>query len=275
MPVEYISPNASQSGGSETVDWSDIANKPTNFTTQGNTFNGAEQLLQIDSGGKIPALSGANLTALPPEVTLEGNTFNGSEQLVKTDAVGRLPALSGSLLTELPSSVTTEGNSFNGNEQLVKTDSSGRLPGLDGSQLINLPSTGGPIANVWRESKTSRDASPATKSLLTSDSVSPSSTDNVLYFTCTLAIFGSDGDKVRLLLKDGLSNAYDTTVVANGSIQYVTLTGFRGISNTDARVFKLECNTADGSIVFLPNSTDLAGTQQTRADLVIMEMTLS
>lgn len=41
------------------------ANIPSNLTTQGNTFNGASQLVQLDSTGKLPAIDGSQLTNLP------------------------------------------------------------------------------------------------------------------------------------------------------------------------------------------------------------------
>lgn len=41
------------------------ANIPSNLTTQGNTFNGASQLVQLDSSGKLPAIDGSQLTNLP------------------------------------------------------------------------------------------------------------------------------------------------------------------------------------------------------------------
>ena len=58
---------------------------PENITTQGNTFNGANQLVQLDSSGKLPALDGSQLTNLPGgggggtgDVTAAGdNTFTG------------------------------------------------------------------------------------------------------------------------------------------------------------------------------------------------------
>ena len=40
------------------------ANVPSNLTTQGNTFNGANQLVKLDSSGKLPAIDGSNLTNL-------------------------------------------------------------------------------------------------------------------------------------------------------------------------------------------------------------------
>lgn len=87
-----------------------------NVTIQGNTFNGASQLVQNTVGGLLPALNGSNLTALNASnlssgtlsdgllsgnVTLQGNTFNGVSQLVQLDGAGKLPAIDGSQLTGL------------------------------------------------------------------------------------------------------------------------------------------------------------------------------
>lgn len=40
------------------------ANIPSNLTTQGNTFNGASQLVQLDSTGKLPAIDGSQLIGI-------------------------------------------------------------------------------------------------------------------------------------------------------------------------------------------------------------------
>lgn len=40
-------------------------NLPDNLTAQGNTFNGASQLVQLDGDGKLPAIDGSQLTNLP------------------------------------------------------------------------------------------------------------------------------------------------------------------------------------------------------------------
>jgi hypothetical protein len=54
-------------------DWSSITGKPTtlagygitdNITLQGNTFNGVNQLVQLNASGFLPALNGSLLTAL-------------------------------------------------------------------------------------------------------------------------------------------------------------------------------------------------------------------
>ena len=53
-----------------TGSYDDLTDKPTipvvpdNITTQGNTFNGANQLVQLDASGKLPAIDGSQLTGI-------------------------------------------------------------------------------------------------------------------------------------------------------------------------------------------------------------------
>ena len=47
------------------LDYIGAGDLPDNITTQGNTFNGANQLVQLDSSGKLPAVDGSQLTNLP------------------------------------------------------------------------------------------------------------------------------------------------------------------------------------------------------------------
>lgn len=58
--------------------------------------------MKLDGSGKLPAIDGSALTAVPSTVTTQGNTFNGTNQLVKTDGSGKLPAIDGSQLTNIP-----------------------------------------------------------------------------------------------------------------------------------------------------------------------------
>jgi hypothetical protein len=70
------------------------------------------------------ALTGATFSAKSSSVTLQGNTFNGANQLVKLDALSKLPAVDGSQLLNLPSTsggavlastqTFTGGNTFAG-----------------------------------------------------------------------------------------------------------------------------------------------------------------
>lgn len=137
-------------------------------TLQGNTFNGADDLVQLNNSGHLPALNGSLLTTLnassvssgtladarlSSNVTLKGNTFNGVSQLMETTAAGKIPALDASLVTainannissgtladaRLSSAVTLMGNVFNGADDLVQLNASGHLPALNGSNLTNL-----------------------------------------------------------------------------------------------------------------------------------------
>jgi hypothetical protein len=140
----------------------------TNVTLKGNTFNGADDLVELDASGHLPAVNGSALTnlnassissgtladaRLSSSVTIQGNTFNGPNQLVKLNASSILPACSGINLTDLnanninagtvanarlSSSVTLQGNSFNGVNQLVQLDGSSQLPNVSGANLTDL-----------------------------------------------------------------------------------------------------------------------------------------
>jgi hypothetical protein len=142
-----------------------------NITTQGNTFNGVSQLVQLNASTQLPAVSGLLVTTLnasniasgtladarlSAQVTVQGNTFNGVSQLVQLNASTQLPAVSGILLTNLNASniasgtladarlssqVTVQGNTFNGASQLVKLDASTLLPAVSGINLTALNAT--------------------------------------------------------------------------------------------------------------------------------------
>ena len=140
----------------------------TNVTLAGNTFNGVNQLVQLDGSGFLPALNGSALTnlnanniasgtladaRLSANVTLQGNIFNGANQLVKLNPSGDLPALSAINLTNLNASavtagtlpdihlsanVTLMGNTFNGANQLLQLTNLGYLPVINGSNVTAL-----------------------------------------------------------------------------------------------------------------------------------------
>lgn len=139
-----------------------------NLTTQGNTFNGASQLVRLDGSSQLPAVSGALLTTLnasnissgtladarlSTNVTVQGNTFNGASQLVQLNASTQLPAVSGVNLTNLngtniasgtvadarlSANVTLQGNTFNIANKLVQLDASLQLPSVSGVNLTAL-----------------------------------------------------------------------------------------------------------------------------------------
>ncbi|WP_297419495.1 hypothetical protein [Clostridium sp.] len=55
-----------------------IPTVPNNITTQGNTFNGANELVQLDSTGKLPSIDGSNLTNLPSGATINDTTASNT-----------------------------------------------------------------------------------------------------------------------------------------------------------------------------------------------------
>ncbi|PIU17828.1 MAG: hypothetical protein COT18_11955, partial [Elusimicrobia bacterium CG08_land_8_20_14_0_20_59_10] len=65
------------------------------------SYTADEESLHMD-GSKV-------FSAIPSSVTLQGNTFNGIEQLVQLDSSGYLPALNGALLTSLTPANVDDG----------------------------------------------------------------------------------------------------------------------------------------------------------------------
>lgn len=169
VPIVDVSDTAAGTTKKTTV--SDIATAVItigNITTQGNSFNGANQLVQLNGSTQLPAISGTLLTnlnasniasgtiadaRLTANVTVQGNTFNGASQLVRLDGSTQLPAVNGSQLTNLngsniasgtianarlSASVTLQGNTFNLPNTLVQLDASLQLPGVNAANLANL-----------------------------------------------------------------------------------------------------------------------------------------
>ncbi|MEK7472283.1 MAG: hypothetical protein AAB624_03505, partial [Patescibacteria group bacterium] len=131
------------------------ASLTANVTLQGNTFNGASQLVQLTAGGILPVLNGSNLTNLTgANVTgnISGNAGTATALAADPSDCGANTyattiASSGNLtcaaITDgsLSANVTIQGNSFNGLSQLVQTTAGGILPVLDGSNLTTLNAT--------------------------------------------------------------------------------------------------------------------------------------
>jgi hypothetical protein len=129
----------------------------SNVTLQGNTFNGASQLVQLNGSMALPAVSGVNLTALngsnissgtvadarlTTNVTLQGNVFNSSNELVQLNGSGQYPALSGVNITNLNATNLASGTV---NDSLLSTNvallnGSQTFTGTDGfSNVITAP----------------------------------------------------------------------------------------------------------------------------------------
>src|SRR3990167_7253639 len=108
----------------------DDARLSANVTLQGNSFNGANELVQLDGAGVLPALDGSNLTGV------DADTLDGNDSTFFTNADN---IASGTLAdARLSTNVTLQGNSFNGASQLVQLTGGGLLPDVDGSNLTNV-----------------------------------------------------------------------------------------------------------------------------------------
>lgn len=86
-------------------DYADLSNKPdfSNYTTQGNTFNGVNQLVKLDGSGKLPAIDGSALTNLPT-----GGTDTASQIKTKLETLVDNDRLDSTAIKNLPD--ITNGN---------------------------------------------------------------------------------------------------------------------------------------------------------------------
>jgi hypothetical protein len=86
------------------------ANIPTDVTRQGNTFNGANQLVQLDENSKLPAIDGSQLINLPSSTPAN---------VVTTDTA---QTITGQKIFK-NSFVSSDGTATTGNRVLISNDS--------------------------------------------------------------------------------------------------------------------------------------------------------
>jgi hypothetical protein len=262
-----------------------------NITTQGNTFNGASQLVQLNASTQLPAVSGLLVTTLnasniasgtladarlSTQVTVQGNTFNGASQLVQMNASTQLPAVSGINLTalnasnissgtiadaRLSSQVTVQGNTFNGASQLVQMNASTQLPAVSGINLtaLNASNLGsGTIpdarlsASVELKTKTQTAiGSAGLRPLVAADAdafLIPSHASGVVTIVCpnnpaftagfTTTIFCNTAQSVAISADSSVTVYY---VNAAGLAQTIAPSGVLTPSAQRGRVFRISC----------------------------------
>ena len=124
--------NSVVAGANVTVDSTDptspIVGLGANVTVQGNTFNGAEQLVKLGVDGKLPAIDGSNLTNMVGAVTSVAGKV-GSVVLDTADVVGLDTALSSKQATLVSGTniKTINGGSILGSGNISTVDST-KLP---------------------------------------------------------------------------------------------------------------------------------------------------
>lgn len=262
-----------------------------NITTQGNSFNSASQLVQLNSSTQLPAVSGILLTnlnasniasgtiadaRLTAQVTVQGNTFNGANQLVQMNASTQLPALSGINLTALNASnigsgtiadarlsaqVTVQGNTFNGANQLVQMNGSTQLPAVSGVNLTalnasNLASGTVPDARISTSFQTKTKtitavASAGIRPLVTADAdtyLLLSHASGTVTITCPNNPAFTVGQSVTIVCNsaNAVSFAADTTVTvyymnAAGLAQTIASSAQYTPTTQRGRIVKIHC----------------------------------
>ncbi len=117
------------------------ANLPATATTQGNTFNGNSQLVQLSAAGKLPAVDGSQLTNLPAAGAAAAGTLTGTTLAsnVVNSSISTLSALTGNGV------VTTSGGT--GALSVTGTTGSGSVV-LATSPTLVTPALGTPSALV-------------------------------------------------------------------------------------------------------------------------------
>lgn len=146
--------SATFSGAQSPTGTANITLSGSSVTLQGNSFNGANQILKLNGSGLVPnsAIDTSSVTKLGQTITLGVNTSG-----IYVASVTASAPLTGSaqgaaqpiVLGVDGSSVTLRGNTFNTASKLVALDSSAKLPAVDGSQLLNLPSSVSPGATFY------------------------------------------------------------------------------------------------------------------------------
>ncbi|MEH0860814.1 tail fiber domain-containing protein [Halobacteriovorax sp. DPLXC-1] len=127
-----------------------VDNQTNSLDLQISTANGANQLLRLDSFGRLPAIDGSQLTGISSGGSGETNTISsaGGVSIFKQKSGENLElkGLQGSSDFAINGSTNTvdfQINTSNGANQLLRLDSSGRLPAIDGSQLTGIVASGG------------------------------------------------------------------------------------------------------------------------------------
>lgn len=188
------------------------ANIPSNLTTQGNTFNGASQLVQLDSSGKLPAIDGSQLTNLPSSTPTNMVTTNTIQDItaIKT-FVGTSPLrLRNTSIGKIATPFRLLQNSVFGNKILI-----GDCPD-EGMSISGLPvAIAVPASDKTIYKVANNDLSTFVPVLDKENFSSVAPTGNLKYWTGTEEAYTAIGTKDA----DTLYRTTDTNKVYLGTIQ--------------------------------------------------------
>lgn len=231
---------------------------PDNITTQGNTFNGVNQLIKTDNSGHV-ILNGIIKSLNSNGIQSDRFAATGNQQVLGF-------GLSGSRvdvgwqdnygLNLICNTLTLNDNAPNTAGGLVQIDASGKLPAIDGSQLTNLPITDS-INTLLKVDVTGLNttiSTGATQNLLDLISLTSSSTNIITTANIDVSNYNLTGGILKLPYLPTVNNKY-TNAYCDYSMD-VRITGTIGGSVNTAREFNIELQRAsDNSIVETHNVT--------------------
>lgn len=196
------------------LDYIGAGDLPDNITTQGNTFNGANQLVQLDASGKLPAIDGSQLTNLPGGGSAPAN-------MVTTDTEQTITAKK-----------TITINPTSSNTPALETDGSINIGSLNSNKQASFKvsrntNDKGPLNALWSLNNQGR----AVLSLVGSSNV-------------TIADLSFDDTNVQFITQSGGSKTLATLDDIPSTSNFVDLTSAQTITGN---------KTFDRSIFFSQN----------------------
>lgn len=84
---------------------------PPSYFLKRPTLEQAKDMIENGSAPLLSSILSSGSATLPYNITTQGNTFNGANQLVKLDGAGKIPALDGSLITNVSAAPFTSTSS--------------------------------------------------------------------------------------------------------------------------------------------------------------------
>lgn len=120
-----------------------VAVFPSNITTQGNVFNGASQLVQLDGSGKLPAVDGSQLTGISGGGSLASNAMG----VLGTWVVGTDATIAGKCV------LTVTGSTWSVATGLGLTLNAVDSAGINRFQYFSMIRGGLDYLLIWKDSQ--------------------------------------------------------------------------------------------------------------------------